>query len=179
MFKRLRINGVRSIVRRLIVATATTAAMAFLSVPVLHAQSGMCAAGASGTTTTTGTTGSVSTTGTTTGTTLGRGAGTAGTATQALGLLQAVQTAQQLQMMAARQEQAQALAFMQALYAEEEMMRLNQLQIEQQRAHRLALAQKRRAAQTAKAQQRRNRLQDSRPETRVLEKPADKTTKRT
>jgi hypothetical protein len=177
MFKRLRSKGVCSMLRRLIVSTATMAAMAFFSVPVLYAQSGMCAAGGTGTTTT-GTTGSVSTTGTTTGSTLGRGTGTAGTTTQALGLLQAVQTAQQFQMMAAQQEQAQALAVMQALYAEEEMMRLNQLQIEQYRAHRLALAQKRRTVQAAKAQQRKNRLQNSGTETLVLEKPG-KAAKRT
>jgi hypothetical protein len=178
MFLRMRVKSFRSMFRRLVVATAASAAMSCLSVPSIYAQSGMCAAG-SGTTAgtgATGTTGGVSTSRTTTGSSVGRSTGTAGTATQALGM---VQMAHQFQMMVARQEQAQALEVMQAMYVEAEMIRLNQLQIEQHRAARLAQAQKRRALQAAKAQQRKkNGAPNSRKETLVSEKPVTKASKR-
>jgi hypothetical protein len=79
--------------------------------------------------------------------------------------------AHQFQQMQAQAEQAQAVCMLQALYLEEQMFRLEQQQIAEQRQARLARAQKRRALQAAKAEQRRNGKANSRPETPAARTP--------
>jgi len=172
----VRVSPHRFLPRRLVLAVAAGGALWLLSAAPLFAQSGMCASGGTGSTPSLGGAGGTTGGTSTAGASSARGALSSGGASNAIALMQVAAQYQQMQRQA---EYAYTMQVMQYYQMAAEMERLEEEAYQEERATRLANAQKRRELQAAKAQQRKTGKQPSRPEKLASESPASRGSNRT